>query len=137
MERAVINSSKKNSISDKANVATVKTYLVSGKIKLTTGKAKNANIYTADKTTELTFKNLVVKSQDEDKNKTNAVTLVTSVNLIETEAEIKLFGYAPITLKGNHAGVSRRWIPAFVGQSRRRKNRRFRTWFYPTSRAGD
>lgn len=104
LERAVINSTKKNSISDKADVATVKTYLISGKIKLTTGKAKNANIFTADKTKELTFKNLVVKSQNEAKNKDNAVTLLTSVNLIETEAEIKLFGYAPITLKGNHAG---------------------------------
>ncbi len=81
-----------------------KTFLISGKLKLATGKAKNANIYTADKTKDLTFNNLVVKSQDESKNKENAVTLLTSVNFVETEAEIKLFGYAPITLKGNFAG---------------------------------
>jgi hypothetical protein len=81
-----------------------KTFKISGKIKLKTGKAVSTNIYTADKTTELTFKDIEVKSQDEDKGKNNAVTVLTSVNLVETEAEIKLFGYAPITLKGNHAG---------------------------------
>lgn len=85
-------------------VGGVKTYKISGKVQLATGKAKNDNIYTPDKTKELTFKDIVVKSQDDSKNKDNAIPLLTTVNFVETEAQIKLFGYAPITLKGNHAG---------------------------------
>jgi hypothetical protein len=90
---------------DKGVQNSSETYLITGKLKLNTGKltpGKHTNIFDAGKTTELTFRDIVVKQ--DPKTKTNAITMANSINFVETEAQILLFGYAPITLEGNHAG---------------------------------
>ncbi|MFY7890492.1 MAG: hypothetical protein ACOVOW_16370 [Spirosomataceae bacterium] len=91
---------------DKAIKQSSDAYLISGVLYLDKGKlekGKQTNIFSATAgTKELNFRNLVVKL--DAKKKDNAVTVMTSVNFVETEAKIMLFGYAPITLQGNPVG---------------------------------
>lgn len=78
------------------------TYMISGSLLLDKGKLeKSKNIFKAGDTKTLTFKNVVVK---EDTNKTNAIITQNKIDFVETEAKIKLFGYAPILLTGNPVG---------------------------------
>ncbi len=94
---------------EKATKYTDKSYLISGVLHLNKGKlgkggdgkAVLKNIFSAGETTELNFKNIIVK---QDTNKSNALTVMNSVNFVETEAKIKLFSFAPITLQGNPIG---------------------------------
>lgn len=91
---------------DKATKQSGDAYLVSGVLYLDKGKlekGKQTNIFSATGSTkELNFRNLVVKQ--DAKKKENAITVMTSINFVETEAKIMLFGYAPITLQGNPIG---------------------------------
>jgi|GEM_PF-6997784 len=90
---------------DRAVKQSATTFKISGTLQLNTGKLapnpKNTNMFDAGKTTSLTFKDIIVK---QDTNKTNAITMASSINFVETEAEILLFKYAPITLEGNPIG---------------------------------
>ena len=95
---------------DKATKSTDKSYLISGVLYLDKGKLGKDkdgkkllnNIFSAEGATkELNFKNILVKP---DTDKSNALTLMNSINFVETEAKIMLFGYAPITLQGNPIG---------------------------------
>lgn len=78
------------------------TYMISGNVLLDKGKLeKSKNAFKAGDTKTLTFKNIIVK---EDTNKTNAIITQNKIDFVETEAKIKLFGYAPILLTGNPIG---------------------------------
>ncbi len=82
-----------------------KTFIISGKLKLKTGKAGDGKVnmlYKADKTAELTFKDIVVTP--DVTNNINAIPLLSQINFVENEAELTLFDYAPITLEGNPLG---------------------------------
>lgn len=93
---------------DKAVRQSSVAFMISGTLYLNKGRVvtdAKTNIFSAvdDNTTkELTFKNIVVKK--DTKKETNAITLLSSINFVETEAKIKLFGYAPITMQGRFQG---------------------------------
>ncbi|WP_461136057.1 fibronectin type III domain-containing protein [Spirosoma lituiforme] len=83
------------------------TYKISGKIQLDKW-AKNSKDgstlfgITKGKELTLTFKDVIVKADPKDK--TNAVPVLSSVNLVETEFDALLFGFAPVKVEGNPAG---------------------------------
>jgi len=86
--------------------SSAETYRISGTLALNTGKlapdVPSTNMFKAGKTKSLTFKDFIVKQ--DPTNKTNAITMVSSANFIETEAEALMFNYAPITIEGNPIG---------------------------------
>ncbi|MBO0948184.1 fibronectin type III domain-containing protein [Fibrella forsythiae] len=57
---------------------------------------------TKDKELTLNFKDIVVNSDLKDK--TNAVPVLSQVNLVDTEFDALLFGFAPVKVEGNPAG---------------------------------
>jgi hypothetical protein len=90
---------------DKATKHTGKSYIISGTLSLNKGKLAKGNlnnIIAAGETTELNFKNIVVTPDAKDKK--NAITTLSSINFVESEAKLLLFDYAPITLQGNPIG---------------------------------
>jgi hypothetical protein len=100
---------------DKVTKQSSTAFLLSGVLYLDQGKLDSklrddntalkdlkTNIFTAGGTTSLNFKDIVVMK--DTKTETNAITVAKSINFVETEAKILLFGYAPITLQGNPTG---------------------------------
>ncbi|MDI9861608.1 fibronectin type III domain-containing protein [Flectobacillus roseus] len=86
---------------------TDKTFQISGLLYLDKGKLgkdSTANIFSAGSTKTLTYKNIEVFKDENKKNAGNAIITQSSINFVETEAKILLFGYAPITLQGNPIG---------------------------------
>ena len=93
------------------------TFSISGKLKLKTGKAGDTKVnmlYKADKTAELTFKDIIVTP--DAANKINAIPLLSQINFVENEAELTLFDYAPITLEGSPTGEPFIRMQKFLGK---------------------
>jgi hypothetical protein len=96
------------------------TFIMSGKLNLKGGKAADANInllYKAEGTSVLTFKDIVVsKPKIADKvNLTNAIPVLSFINFVEIEVEMKMFGYAPVLIEGNPAGEPHLRLQKIVG----------------------
>ena len=69
----------------------------------------------------LTFKDIIVTPDKDAKLKYNAVPVRTEINLVDTEFDALLFGYAPVKVEGNPAGepfIRLQQIPGKPGQGK-------------------
>ena len=110
IDRIVVNSSDVIIGADLEDVLKKgnRTYKISGKLKIDTN---SPNRFKADNPT-LSFVDWLVMV---DEN--NAVLLNVTESFIETQISTKLFGYAPVTFKGNPGGESRIRIRHIKGSS--------------------
>lgn len=98
---------------------TGESYKISGKIQLD-GWADNykegSKLFGVVKGKELSlnFKDIIVKVDPKDK--ANAVPVLNSINLVDTEFDALLFGYAPVKVEGNPAGEPYIRLQQIVGE---------------------